>query len=72
MFPWNEEPKTYAGQLSQRTASYRPELQKDADGLYPGERETGFPDFLRRTRVSPASSLQASLPDWAPPWAAKS
>lgn len=31
----------------------RAELVKDAAGFYPGERETGFPDFLRRARKHP-------------------
>ena len=33
------------------TNSTRPELQKNAKGLYPGEAERGIPDFLRRRVV---------------------
>ncbi len=47
----------------------RPELTKDANGLYPGEAERGFPDFLR---VTPATSLQASAPCAVLPSEAKS
>jgi len=40
-----------AGGLAALKLQFTPrrELQKDADGFYPGERETGLPDFLRRT-----------------------
>ena len=30
----------------------RPELQKDANGLFPGEAQHGIPDFLRRLTVT--------------------
>lgn len=63
MFPWEQ----------------KPELQKDASGLYPGERETGLPNFLRRTAArssaacaSPAANLRRSDLDWLPPWGSTS
>ena len=45
----------------------RPELVKDADGFYPGQRETGMPDFLSRAKDPQAKDQPVSLP-----WLAKS
>ena len=42
----------------------RPELKKDAEGFYPGERE-GIPHFLRR-EPTPATNLPALPPSAAP------
>lgn len=48
--------------------SMRPELQKDANGLYPGQQHPmDIPNFLNR-----ATNLPATAQSWVPPWVSKS
>jgi len=66
-----EQPGTQCVAMHQQTAM----LQKDENGLWPGQRHPlDIPDFIRTLRApaSPASSPPASSPNWVPPWAAKS
>jgi hypothetical protein len=57
-------------------------LQKDANGLFPGEARHGIPDFLRRVividpvlrqrAINRVEDPQASAQNWVPPWASTS
>lgn len=62
-----------------------PLLQKDENGLWPGQQHPlDIPNFLRRKLViighegglgtlqlNPATNPPASVLDWSPPWASK-
>ena len=68
-YPWEidlkSEPHRMGEVYGTGIPSVRPELTKDVNGLYPGEAERGFPDFLRR--AIPEASPQETAPCWVPP-----
>lgn len=77
-FPWDFQTNVSSGgvtlEQAQNTPLNRPELQRNLfTGFYPGEAETGIPDFLRTfVAASRANSPQATHQNWAPPWASTS
>lgn len=51
----------------------RPELQEDANGLYPGQQHPlDIPDFIRTFRANREASPQETRLSWVPPWEANS
>lgn len=77
-YPWEEQPKrqtapcddcAYPGRDCDGSCMPNPLLQKDANGLYPGETD-GVPHFLRRASLS--NSLPTSARTVAPSFAATS